>query len=114
MNTIKTTLTALLITVFAATTTLSVTGCASGGMRRSTGEFIDDGALTAKVKTAVLRDTVVRGMDVGINSYRGVVQLNGWVDTAEQKARAEELARAVEGVEDVQNHLAVREEQEPR
>ena len=114
MKILKTTFAALLIAAFATTTLLSVSGCASGGTRRSTGEFIDDGALTAKVKTAMLRDTVVRGLDVGINSYLGVVQLNGWVDTPEQKARAEELARAVEGVTDVQNRLAVRQEDVPR
>lgn len=83
-------------------------GCSSTPTRQSTGEYIDDMAITAKVKTAFVQDPVVKALDVGVDTFKGVVQLNGFVDTAEQKARAEQIARNVIGVVNVQNGLSVK------
>lgn len=87
---------------------LHLGGCAATPTARSTGEFVDDASITAKVKTALVQDAVVSAFDVGVDTYKGTVQLNGFVDTAEQRSRAGEVARGVAGVTDVQNRLAVK------
>jgi osmotically-inducible protein OsmY len=83
-------------------------GCAATPTRESTGEYVDDSTLTAKVKAAFIHDDTVKAFDVSVETFKGVVQLSGFVDTAAQKRRAGEVAAAVRGVRDVQNHLSVK------
>jgi len=85
-----------------------LSGCAAMGTGKSTGEYIDDAALTAKVKAELYRDPQVSGMAVNVDTYKGIVQLNGFVDSAQQKQRAEQIARNIPGVQDVQNKLSVK------
>lgn len=92
----------------AASGTIFTSGCASTPTRQSTGEFIDDATITAKVKAELLKDPVVEGMQVNVDTFKGTVQLNGFVDTPEQKSRAEQIARTVAGVQSVQNKLSVK------
>ena len=76
---------------------------------RSLGEFTSDAALTAKVKTAIASASGLgNAVDINVNSYRGVVQLNGFVDSQEKIQRAADAARNVEGVRSVDNNLRVR------
>lgn len=82
-------------------------GCSSTPTSRSAGGFVDDAALTAKVKTALARDKDVSALDVNVTTYRGVVQLSGFVRNEDQARRAGELARDVEGVRNVYNDLRV-------
>jgi hyperosmotically inducible protein len=84
------------------------TGCANSPTSKSTGEYIDDTAITAKVKTAFVRDPAVSALDVKVDTFKGTVQLNGFVNTADQKARAEQIARTIPGVVGVQNALEVK------
>jgi hyperosmotically inducible periplasmic protein len=85
-----------------------LSGCAGSQLTKSTGEYIDDAALTAKVKAELFRDPIVSGMAVNVDTFKGVVQLNGFVDTPQQKTRAEQIARSVAGVASVQNKLSVK------
>src|SRR5690606_9417403 len=85
-----------------------ITGCSSTATRESTGEYIDSSALTAKVKSALVGDEVVRARDVQVETFRGTVQLSGFVDSEAQKERATAVARSVQGVEDVKNNLIVK------
>jgi hyperosmotically inducible periplasmic protein len=87
---------------------VATTGCAGNRYQRSTGDYIDDKALSARVKTTMFRDAEVSGFDVGVNVYRGEVQLTGFVDTQEQRERAGEIARSVEGVRQVVNNLEIK------
>jgi hyperosmotically inducible periplasmic protein len=80
-------------------------GCGSSATNRSTGAFIDDSAITAKVKGAFVQDDVVKAIDVKVDTYNGTVQLSGFVETAEQRARAEQIARGIAGVRDVTNNI---------
>jgi hyperosmotically inducible periplasmic protein len=89
--------------------TLTTTGCSKGEYKRSSGEYLDDQTLTARVKSALFADPNVSGFQVNVDAYKGVVSLSGFVDTAAQKARAEDVARQVNGVRQVQNNLSVRE-----
>lgn len=86
----------------------AIAGCAGGPTTSSTGEYIDDTVVTSKVKTALFRDPQVSGFRVQVETYKGQVQLSGFVDTPEQKARAERVARSVEGVRSVTNSLIVK------
>src|SRR5687767_6224397 len=83
-------------------------GCAGDRHNQSTGEYIDDSAITSKVKAALLADKGVSGMAVKVKTYKRVVQLSGFVDTAEQKNRAGEIARGITGVEAVKNDVTVK------
>lgn len=93
---------------------LALAGCASHndaatGESRTAGQFTSDAALTAKVKTALAKDEGLgTAANVNVNSYRGVVQLNGFVDSQDKIERAEEVARGVEGVSRVDNNLSVK------
>ena len=98
----------LLVTT-AAVGTITTTGCKSSPYKRSSGEYLDDSTLTARVKSALFSDPNVSGFQVNVDAYKGVVSLSGFVDTAAQKARAEDVARQVNGVRQVQNNLSVRE-----
>lgn len=83
-------------------------GCSRGEADRTAGQAVDDTAITAKVKTAFAQDPGVKAMDVKVDTYRGTVQLNGWVNTAEEKKRAEEIAKAVAGVKSVDNKISLK------
>jgi len=98
------------ITIVLASMLLAVllTGCAGGAAKESTGEYVDGQAITAKVKTQLLRDPDVSGIQVKVETYRGQVQLSGFVDTPAQKTKAAEVARNVPGVRSVKNDLIVK------
>lgn len=85
-----------------------VGGCAATSTRQSTGEYVDDAAITTKVKTAFVRDDSVKALDVKVDTFKGVVQLSGFVDTAAQKERAASIAGAIPGVLEVKNNIAIK------
>lgn len=82
-------------------------GCTATRTDRSTGEVVDDTAVTAKVKAALTDDEVTKAREIKVQSNRGVVQLAGFVSTNEEKARATEVAKAVDGVKEVRNDIEV-------
>lgn len=84
------------------------TGCAGDRYSRSTGESIDDRALTSRVKGALHDDAVYKYPDVSVATFKGRVQLSGFVDTKEQRAQAEELAKRVAGETEVENKISVK------
>jgi hyperosmotically inducible protein len=86
-----------------------MTGCQGDEYTRSTGETVDDASVTAQVKTELLADPQVSGMDVKVDTFRGTVQLTGFADTFEQKQRAEQLTRNINGVQSVRNDIIVKE-----
>ena len=83
-------------------------GCAGDRYRESTGEYIDDSTITTKVKAKFAKDPVVSAMQVKVETFKGVVQLSGFVDTQEQADRAVQLARDVKGVQEVKNSIVVK------
>jgi osmotically-inducible protein OsmY len=90
------------------TAALYTSGC-SAMTGKSTGEFFDDATITTKEKAAMLKE----GIHLNVDTNRGVVALNGTVNTVEEKARAEQIARTISGVQGVQNNLAVRNQTTP-
>lgn len=82
-------------------------GCTPTRTSQTAGEMIDDSTLTAQVKTALIGDPVTKARQINVETYRGVVQLGGFVDTAAEKDRATQVARSVTGVQEVRNDLRV-------
>ena len=87
---------------------ITLHGCAGTATRQSTGEYVDDAAITAKVKAAFVKDEIVEALQVDVTTFKGNVQLSGFVDTAEQKARAAQVAGTVEGVTNVTNNITIK------
>jgi hyperosmotically inducible periplasmic protein len=83
-------------------------GCASTPTKASTGEFIDDSVVTTKVKAALVRDDATPGSAIKVETFKGVVQLSGFVDYAAQKAEAGIVAAKIEGVKEVVNNITVK------
>ena len=90
----------LLITAF--------TGCASTQKRQSTGEYVDDSVITAKVKTAIFNEPTLKTTQITVTTHNGIVQLSGFVDTPASVTRAGEVAERIEGVMAVKNDLIVK------
>jgi hyperosmotically inducible protein len=83
-------------------------GCAATPTKDSTGEYVDDATITTKVKSALLGDDAVKSFEIKVETFKGVVQLSGFVDTADQKSAAEHDAAAVTGVKDVKDMISVK------
>ena len=83
-------------------------GCSSTPTRDSTGEYVDDAAITAKVKAALIGDSAVKSFEIKVETFKGTVQLSGFVDTAGQRSAAARDAAGVAGVKDVQNNISVK------
>ncbi len=98
------------LAIFCAAAVLGFAGCASEpGQKRGAGEFASDAALTAKVKTAIAKDVGAgTAANINVNSYRGEVQLSGFVANDEQAKRAASAARSVDGVQTVRNDVRVK------
>lgn len=90
------------------TLALVLTGCAGNQYERSTGESVDDTATTGRVKHALASDQTYRYPNVKVTTFKGNVQLSGFVDNKDQKSKAGDLAKVVPGVKDVENRITVR------
>ena len=86
-----------------------LTGCAGNRYTQSTGERIDDRADSSRVKKALSDDTQYKYGDVNVQTFKGVVQLSGFVNSRDQKNRAGDLAKKVQGIRDVENNITVKE-----
>jgi len=83
-------------------------GCASTRTQESTGQYVDDSSITAKVKADILGDPALKVFDIGVETFKGVVQLSGFVNSAEIRNRAAVVAGRVNGVKSVKNSLIVK------
>lgn len=84
-------------------------GCAASPSHDSTGQYIDDTTITARVKTKLLTTSGVSGSEIGVETVRGgEVQLSGFAGSTEEKQRAGEIARSVQGVTQVHNDIRIR------
>ena len=88
--------------------TMLIAGCAGGPTHESTGEYLDDVALSTKVRTSILGDSRLKVLQINVETFKGVVQLSGFVDSAGAATKAVDLARTVKGVKSVNNSLIVK------
>ena len=98
----------LLASSFALGLAMIAPGCSSSPKQESTGEYIDSSAITAQVKADLLAEPGVSSMQIGVETYKDVVQLSGFVDSDDVKRRAGSIAMAVDGVKAVRNDLVIR------
>ena len=83
-------------------------GCASSKTSESPGEYIDNSVITTKVKAAILDDPLLKSFQISVKTYKDVVQLSGFVDSAQTVQRAGKVASSVKGVSAVKNDLVVK------
>ena len=88
--------------------TLAMVACASTRTQKTAGEQVDDSVTTGRVKAALIADPVTKAHQIDVETFKGTVQLNGFVDTAASKERATEVAKNTRGVQSVHNNLTVK------
>ena len=82
--------------------------CGSTPKQESTGEYIDNSVITAKVKSLLAADDFLKSFQISVETYKGNVQLSGFVDSQKAVDKASEIARSVKGVKSVKNDLIVK------
>lgn len=87
---------------------VSLLGCASGPKQEGTGEYIDDSVITAKVKVAILKEPNLNPAEINVETFKGIVQLSGFVRDSADASKAVEIARNVRGVKSVKNDLRMK------
>ena len=92
---------------------LAMVACASTRTTKSAGEQVDDTVTTGRVKAALIADPTTKAHQIDVETFKGTVQLNGFVDTAASKTRASEVAKNTKGVTAVRNNLTVRSDSGP-
>jgi len=98
----------LISAAFVATVAITAVGCSSTNQQASTGEYVDDTVITTKVKAALINDPNVKAREVNVETFKGDVQLSGFVAEAADAQRAVEIARGVKGVTSVKNDIRVK------
>ena len=91
-----------------AVTLVSAVGCSSTPQKEGTGEYIDDSVITTKVKTAIFNESTLKSAEINVETFKGVVQLSGFVNSQADINKAVELARGVGGVTSVKNDMRVK------
>ncbi|MFO0995053.1 MAG: BON domain-containing protein [Alphaproteobacteria bacterium] len=87
---------------------LPIAGCAGSSTKESTGEYLDDSVISNKVRARIVGEKDLSIFQIDVTTFKGVVQLSGFVDKAEQKAKAGQVAASVSGVKEVKNDLVVK------
>ena len=96
------------VAVLALAVSLALAGCAATSTEKGTGEYIDDAVITAKVKASLYNDPNVKGSEVQVETYKGEVQLSGFVADPGDAQKAVAIARGVKGVTSVKNDIRVK------
>lgn len=96
-------------TLFASLLLLILAACAPTATREGTGEYVDDAVITTKVKAALAADPAVKATEVNVETFRGTVQLSGFISSAEARQRAIEVARTTKGVRGVKNDMVIKQ-----
>lgn len=94
--------------LFLAVTLVSVVGCASTSKQEGTGEYVDDSVITAKVKAAILDEPTLKVAEINVETFKGVVQLSGFVSSQAASVKAVEVARGIPGVKSVKNDMRMK------
>lgn len=89
-------------------TMLALAGCTSTATQESASEYVSDAVVTARVKAAIVNDPVLKATEINVETYKGTVQLSGFVKDKQAIAKASDVARGVNGVTSVKNDLRVK------
>jgi osmotically-inducible protein OsmY len=96
------------ITVLMFAASMALAGCASTSKTEGTGEYVDDVVITTKVKAEILNEPTLKSMEINVETYKGVVQLSGFVASPASIDKAAAVARGVKGVTSVKNDIHVK------
>ncbi len=83
-------------------------GCASTTKQEGTGEYVDDTVITTKVKAAIFNEPTLKSAEINVETFKGVVQLSGFVSSAANESMAVQVARNVAGVKSVKNDMRLK------
>jgi hypothetical protein len=86
----------------------TVVGCGSTRTHEGTGEYVDDSVITSKVKAQILTEPNLKVAEINVETFKGVVQLSGFVKSQADINKAVEIARGVAGVKSVKNDMRVK------
>jgi osmotically-inducible protein OsmY len=98
----------VIIRCFVLLTLITLAACASTRTHESAGEYVDDSVITSKVKTQLANDAFFKSFRISVETYKGIVQLSGFVNSQQAVDQAGQIARSVQGVNSVKNHLIVK------
>ena len=93
---------------FLAVLLVSMLGCASTSTREGTGEYVHDTVITTKVKAAILNEPTLKVFQINVETFKGAVQLSGFVSSQASISKAGEVARGVGGVKSVRNDMRLK------
>lgn len=94
--------------MIAASVLTTMVACAPTANREGTGEYIDDSIITGKVKAAFAADPNVKATEINVETFKGEVQLSGFVAQPADASRAADIARGIKGVKSVKNDVRVK------
>jgi hyperosmotically inducible protein len=94
--------------LFVAFALVSVVGCASTPKQEGTGEYVDDTVITGKVKSAILNEPSLKVAEINVETFKGVVQLSGFVSSLAAATKAVDVTRTVGGVKSVKNDMRIK------
>ena len=97
-----------LATLFFSVVLVAVAGCASTPKSEGTGEYFDDTVITSKVKAEIFNEPTLKSREINVESFKGVVQLSGFVSSQADISKAIEVARNVKGVKSVKNDMRIK------
>lgn len=86
----------------------SALGCASSAKHEGTGEFVDDTVITTKVKAAIFNEPTLKAAEINVETFKGVVQLSGFVHDAGDKRKAAEIVQGIKGVKSVKDDIRLK------
>jgi osmotically-inducible protein OsmY len=98
----------IIIRCFVLLMLITLVACASTRTHESAGEYVDDSVITTKVKTLLANDAFFKSFQISVETYKGVVQLSGFVNSQQAVDKAGQIARGVQGVNAVKNNLIVK------
>ncbi|MFZ3128197.1 MAG: BON domain-containing protein [Rhodoferax sp.] len=100
--------TKLISVLLAACALTTIVGCASTSQQESTGQYVDDSAITAKVKAAIFNEPTLKSAEINVETYKGRVQLSGFLSSQASIDKAVATAQAVGGVTSVKNDMRLK------
>lgn len=100
--------TSFLLALFAATGLTFLAACSSTPTQESTGQYLDDSVITTKVKAAILDEPTLKSAEINVETFKGVVQLSGFVSSQASATKATEVARGVTGVKSVKDDMRLK------
>jgi osmotically-inducible protein OsmY len=97
-----------LTTLLSTAVLMTALGCASTRTHEGTGEYVDDSVITTKVKAAILKEPDLKVSEIKVETFKGIVQLSGFVSTRDDMKGAVRVANAVPGVKSVTNEMELK------